>query len=53
MSKPNAEQPLPTPRPMVIVRGRGTPNERRIETSIMLYPVRHGGEIRWVTIPSR
>jgi hypothetical protein len=37
---------------MVIVRGRGTPNERRIETSIMLHPVRHGGEIQWVTIPS-
>lgn len=46
-------QPLPPPRPMVIVQGRGTPRERRTVTGTMLYPVRDGAEIRWVTVPGR
>lgn len=48
-----AAQPLPPPRPMMIVQGRGTPRERRYASNVMLYPTRIDGEIRWTTIPSR
>jgi len=39
----------PNTKKLVIIRGRGTPREQRIETDITLYWCNSAG--RWVTIP--
>jgi hypothetical protein len=39
------------PKYLVIVRGKGTPNEHRIETTIPLYW--SAGLRQWVTIPPK
>lgn len=40
----------PTTRKLIIIRGRGTPNEQRIETDVTLYWDRATG--LWMSIPA-
>lgn len=49
-TKPAAKPERPTTRKLVVIRGRGTANERRIETDVDLFLDRATG--LWMTVPA-
>ena len=40
-------------RKVVIIKGKGTAKETRIETNLNAYKVERNGKVYWVTIPGR